>query len=107
MAKKNEAWPQHKMGKRCGYDLNEDGSIRVASRYSDEFSRIADEQAALDEFLASITRVSQPMAKAIAEARRKWWADMCEDYGLEIENLQYNPATRTVRASKGKGSDHG
>lgn len=97
MANKKETWPKRKMGKHCGYSEYEDGSIEIAPRHSDEFERISAEQQALDEFLAAITRVSQPMAKAIADARRKWWKDVVDDYGLEMDGLQYNPKTRQIR----------
>lgn len=108
MAKKKvETWPKHKMGKHCGYEENEDGSIQVAPSHSNEFERIHAEQQALDEFLASIARVSQPMAKAIAEARKRWWKDMAEDYELKLEDgYEYSWSTRTVRATKGKEVRH-
>lgn len=104
---KNEKWPKHKMGKHCGYELFEDGSIQVAPSHSDRFELAADEQRALDEFLASIARVSQGMADSIAKKKKSFWRGLEEDYGIDLNgNWTYSSATRRLVPPK-QSSDLG
>lgn len=92
-------YPIHKQGKRCGYDLYEDGSIRVAPMHSDEWDRIADDQASIDLLLAAVTRHCNDLMKPIAVRRRRFWESLQEDYGLP-ERLTYSASDKRVRVLK-------
>ena len=48
-----DRWPKRKMGKHCGYDLNEDGSIEVAPTYSEAMAKTCDDRRVVDELLQS------------------------------------------------------
>jgi hypothetical protein len=94
---KKVTWPVHKMGKQCGYEEFEDGSIRIAPRHADTLQQALDKQAAMDEFLASITRVSQTMAAEVNQLKRRFWKNVREDYGLaESEDWSCTPSTRML-----------
>lgn len=91
-------YPIHKMGKQCGYEEFEDGSIRIAPAHRGVYDQYAAKREALDEFLASITRVSQGMSKEISQHGKKFWDGVREDYkdALGDGELIYEPTTGRV-----------
>jgi hypothetical protein len=80
--KKVVAKREHKLGKNCGYDINERGEIFVAPNYSDEMDRCLEETRAIKEIVAQVTRTTSAMMAAIKRREQSCWKRMIDDYGL-------------------------
>jgi hypothetical protein len=101
MAKKKETWPQHKMGKFCGYDVTADGKIIVAPRYADEFDRLGAEAQGVNKMLEAVTSHAMRVHAEISKQRRALWVRMSEDYGLDTSvSYSYAPNERAVYLAK-------
>jgi hypothetical protein len=79
-------WPQQKMGKRCGYTLNEDGSIEVAPLYSDEMQQVMRAKKVVDELIASTLKAGDALLHPLIERQERVWDDMFDDYGLNRDD---------------------
>ncbi len=95
---KKIVYPLHKMGNFCGYELYEDGSIKVAPQYSKQFANIEVQRQAVESLLFMITKHCQTLLVPIEEAKKENWRLLAEDYGLELEKAQhaFNPVTGKI-----------
>jgi hypothetical protein len=93
-------WPQHKVGKHCGYDLNEDGSIEVAPLYSDRMAKIQEDRAVIDELMKSAMRACEALMRPLVVAQNRLWDELCDDYGLDRREpwqLAYRTLTKVKK----------
>jgi len=97
---KKETWPKHQMGQHCGYDLFEDGSIRVAPKYTDELRVIREQELAMEALLATVTRQCHELLTPILRRREQIWRDMAEDYGVQIEGRALSTLTGILKPAK-------
>ena len=103
MSKKKQLYPIHKMGKYCGYEEYEDGSIKVAPSHSDKMFEIMLREQALDSFVASVTLHCQKLLVPIQTDKRKFWESLAEDYSLDFSKYNYfyySATNRVKRESK-------
>ena len=101
MSEKKVVWPQHKVGKYCGYSLYEDGAIEVAPTYSDIMEEVQLEQASIDALLKSVTEQCQKLLLSVEKKKRRFWESACEDYGLDLHApLVYDFKTKTISLKK-------
>lgn len=83
MAKRGESFPQHKMGKRCGYEVYADGSIKPAPEYADRFEIASREQLAIKMLLGHVMEHCAAQQRRVLVDFDAIWGAVCEDYGLE------------------------
>jgi hypothetical protein len=100
MSKKKPAYPIHKMGKFCGYDEYEDGSIKIAPSHSDRFDASMNQEEALISLIKSVTEQCHKIAIAIATEKRRFWDATTEDYSLDSEKFDYTYNYETKRIYK-------
>ena len=94
-------WPQHKMGKNCGYSLHEDGSIQAAPGYADSFARLHESKRVVDELLASAMRACDQLMRPLVQQQDEAWKRMLDDYGLQIgDGWSFNHQTRMLTREK-------
>ena len=79
----------HMDGKRCGYDVLPDGSIRIAPMYSSQFDNIFDQRVAAQTVLANVTKQCAELERLSAKAIRELWHEVMDDYGLTVKNGGY------------------
>jgi hypothetical protein len=82
-AKETDAFsPGHHTGKYYGYDVDADGSIRLAPSLSDKLGAILTRHLGLKTLLhATNEYASAEFAKLAAEEKR-WWDEVLEDLGV-------------------------
>jgi hypothetical protein len=83
MAKQREVFPQHKMGKRCGYEVYADGSIKPAPDYADRFEMNARERATVRSLLGHIMDHCATLERRARVEADRIWDEICDDYGIE------------------------
>ena len=89
MSGKKIKYPIHKMGKTCGYDEYEDGSIKVASIHCQKIDNAMLQEAAVDALLKSVTEQCRNLLIPVMEARRRFWKDVTEDYSFDPNKYSY------------------
>lgn len=82
-------WPQHKMGKHCGYNEHEDGSIEIADSHAQQMALALSEQEGIDSLIAAVNSHAAKMYKRTATLRRAFWDGVQDDYGLDFEKFDY------------------
>ena len=93
MAKKQPrkpSYPIHKMGKYCGYDEYENGSIRIARTHSEVMARAMAQHSAVEELLKMVTRCSTELLTTIVETKQKFWDDLQNDYGIDMNDKNWS-----------------
>ncbi len=90
MGKKKVSYPIHKMGKNCGYDEYEDGSIEVARVYSQPFLDALLAEGAVDDLLQSVTQQCYKLLIPIRAAKWRFWDRIKEDCSLDTEKYEYS-----------------
>jgi len=81
MAKK-ETWPKHQSGLHCGYTLFEDGRIRPAPQYAQQFEKLTQERQGINDLMKLFTSHCADLLGEIQRRSDRLWSDICEDYGL-------------------------
>lgn len=95
-----EKKPQHKMGKHCGYEEHEDGSIEIASIHSDVMDRAMLERDAIDAIVESTTRHCAALMRTSIAGAASFWELVKEDYGLDFDKYHYSYHHHTKRISR-------
>ena len=98
--KKRVRYPIHKMGKHCGYNEYEDGSIEVAPKYSKPMLDIATKEQGINAMLEAVSAHAAAMHRDCQTTRDRIWDDMADDYGLDHEKYAYSLNRRTGRLSR-------
>ena len=99
MTKKKVSYPIHKMGKFCGYDEYEDGSIKIAPSHAQKMDNAMVQEAAIQELIQYTMAACQKLMVPIKEAQIQFWKDVAEDYSLDRTKYQYfyEPDSETIR----------
>src|SRR5580692_777032 len=66
-------WPKHRMGVRTGYDLYENGDIKVAPMYRDELNAIVANQAGINETLRVVQEQCAKQLNLVHVAKQRFW----------------------------------
>ncbi len=82
-------YPIHKKGKHCGYEEYADGSIKVALMYADPLADAGKEADAVEALLKAITEQCHRLLIPITAAQNRFWENVTEDYGLELDRFDY------------------
>jgi hypothetical protein len=93
-------YPRHMMGKMCGYELFEDGSIQIAPSHYQKIDTSRDQEAALQELLAAFTRQCHQLAIPITQLKEVFWQGVKEDYGLDFDKYDYTYNHMTHKISR-------
>lgn len=95
---KIEIWPKHMMGKWCGYELYEDGGIKVAPTHSDKMAAAIESEVAINALLEAMTKQCHALMLVVTKEKSGFWNGVKEDYGLDTDKTQYtyDHATRTI-----------
>lgn len=89
MAKEKEN-PNHHMGKRTGYELK-DGVYHIAPLYAEQFQKLNEEKAGIEEVLEVVTRHATERMKQVVKIRSRIFQDIYDDIGLDSsENWVYS-----------------
>jgi hypothetical protein len=106
MTNKKNKYPIRKMGKHCGYDEYEDGSIKIAPMYADSFQKANEEAAAVDALLRAVTEQCHRLLVPITAAQQSFWKSLEEDYDFDFEKFDYtyNQQTKIITRTE-KPSD--
>jgi hypothetical protein len=101
MAKTKEPkarWPQHKMGKFCGYEEYEDGSIRIADTHVEKMVVANNERHGLNLFVEAINNHLAKQYARVAALEKDFWDGIRDDYGLGDEEwgLTYTHHNRRI-----------
>ena len=89
MKTKHIKYPIHKMGKTCGYNEFQDGSIEIAGTYWMPMNEAFEQTEALDALLASVTAQCHKLLVPIERNKRRFWDSVEEDYKLDFEKFHY------------------
>lgn len=100
-------WPQHKMGKSCGYEEYEDGSIRIADTHADFMSKAMTEQEGVNLLLKAVTDHCAVLLQRTHTLREHFWKSVADDYGLDYVNYEYfyEPSTKRITRRLTKQSE--
>ncbi len=72
----------HYMGRFCGFDF-EDGKYFIAQTHAEPMARIIDREAGLYAMIAAHNKFVHQEFSRIVREKKKWWASVMDDYGLE------------------------
>ena len=100
MAKKQEAGPVKKMGLHTGYWENEDGSLSIASRYTDEYKALAAEEQAISDLLSHVMQHCARMQTKVNSQRNRLWDELATDIGLKFDDFDYSVSIRDGKLIK-------
>jgi len=93
---KKIVYPIHKMGKYCGYDEHEDGSIVIAPQYVQRFSVITTQERSVDRLLKAVTEQCHNLLVPIIKEKERFWSDVIEDYGFDADKYIYTYNDGTI-----------
>lgn len=93
-------YPIHKMGKHCGYEEYEDGSIKPAPMYLKQIEEALESEAAMHAFIESFTKQMYKLFKPIHAQKARFWESIRNDYGLDEDNFVYSYHRDTQKISK-------
>lgn len=85
MAKKKQIDDGRRMGKHCGYIVQEDGRIQPAPRYTDEFIKLSQERHGINDLMKLFTSHCADLLAEVGKRQSGLWKDLCDDYGLNRE----------------------
>ena len=80
--------PNHLMGKHSGYEFI-GGVYHIAPMYTDNFGKLADRSAGVDQLVKSVARHVAEINKEIASEQRDLWLRLTEDLGLDKNKSYY------------------
>jgi len=100
MSGKKIKYPIHRMGKTCGFEEYEDGSIKIASLHYQKADNASLQEAAADALLKSMTEQCHKLLMPILAAWRHFWKEVVEDYSLDLGKYNYSYNTETKVLSK-------
>ena len=87
--KKAVSYPIHKMGKTCGYEEFEDGSIKIAPVWANRFDQLIARRASVGELLQMIVEHCNELMIPIKQAESSVWTEMENEYGLDRNKYTY------------------
>ena len=99
-SKNKERFPKHMMGKNCGYELYEDGSIEIAPTHADAFSRADKESKGLRLLVDAINAHLAQQYQHVAALQDAFWEGVKQDYSLDFEKYDYSYRSFDRRISR-------
>lgn len=95
--------PNHRMGKRCGYSQEGDGTIIPAPMYADELARISNQVNGINDMLKMVSSTASDMLAEVDRRRKELWDRICDDYNLnrETHDIFYNGHAIKLSPKKG------
>ena len=97
--KKKIIYPIHKMGKYCGYEKYEDGSIRIAQAHSQKIDDLLNRRNAVKTLLASVTKQCHDLLIPIEAGFVEFWKEIEDDYGFDGDTFQWTYSMRDKKIS--------
>jgi hypothetical protein len=98
--KKRVTYPIKKMGKYCGYEEFQDGSIKVAPMYAGDFHEISMDEQAIQNLIKACMAQCHEIQKNVERRKREFFKNVAEDYSLDMDTLnwRYNMSTQRLTA---------
>ncbi len=87
--KTRETYPIHKMGKTTGYDLYEDGSIKICPSLYQEIDKLLNEEIAIDRMIKCHAKTIHELMSVITKRVGDFWDKATEEFNLDTKNYRY------------------
>lgn len=98
--KKKVRYPIHNMGKTCGYEEYEDGSIKIAPVLSKKMDALLSKRASIKDLMDSIINHCQELNTEIQSQVEGVWEEIHDEYGLDYVKCTYKYSFRSGIVSK-------